>query len=326
MNLEKRGRAWRARVFVNGKSESKTFSTKAEAVAWGQLREVELVGARLPDKTVEDALIRYSNEIAPTHRGVRWEIVRCRLLARDLISKIKLTSLKAADIAEWRDRRLHGTGERPAVGPASVRRELTLLQSVIKFARCEWGWIQTDPFQGVTRPTPPPSRKRRITDDEIFRLCLALGYSEGIKPETISQRIALAFLFALETAMRSGEILGLTWGDIGDFAVRLKKTKNGDERYVPLSSKARAILTLLDKTKNSVFNINSAQRDALFRKARNNAKLENLHFHDSRAEAIWRLSKKLDVMELARVIGHRDLKSLMIYYNASPEELAAKLG
>ena len=50
------------------------------------------------------------------------------------------------------------------------------------------------------------------------------------------------------------------------------------------------------------------------------------YFHDSRAEAIWRLSKKLDVMELARVIGHRDLKSLLIYYDASADELSAKLG
>ena len=326
MNLEKRGKAWRARVFVNGKSESKTFSTKAEAVAWGQLREAELVGEQLPDKTFEEAILRYSSEVAPTHRGERWEKVRCLLLTKDPIAKIKLSSLRATDVAEWRDRRLNGTGDRPAVGPASVRRELTLMQSVIKCARCEWGWIETDPFQGVKRPTSPPSRKRRITDDEIFRLCLALGYSQGVKPETISQRIALAFLFALETAMRSGEILGLTWADVGEFAVRLKQTKNGDERYVPLSSRARAILSLLDKSEKFVFNINSAQRDALFRKARKNAQLENLHFHDSRAEAIWRLSKKLDVMELARVIGHRDLKSLMIYYNASPEELAAKLG
>lgn len=48
-------------------------------------------------------------------------------------------------------------------------------------------------------------------------------------------------------------------------------------------------------------------------------------FHDSRAEAIWRLSKKLDVMELARMIGHRDIRSLMFYYNADPGELADRL-
>ena len=56
------------------------------------------------------------------------------------------------------------------------------------------------------------------------------------------------------------------------------------------------------------------------------AECGELHFHDSRAEAIWRLSKKFDVMELARVIGHRDLRSLMIYYQVSADELADRLG
>jgi integrase len=53
--------------------------------------------------------------------------------------------------------------------------------------------------------------------------------------------------------------------------------------------------------------------------------ISTLHFHDSRHEACTRLSNKLTVLELARVIGHRDLKSLLIYYNPTPEELAAKL-
>ena len=63
----------------------------------------------------------------------------------------------------------------------------------------------------------------------------------------------------------------------------------------------------------------------MFRRARDTAMIENLHFHDSRAEAIWRLSKKLDVLELARVIGHRDIKSLLIYYQVDADELADRL-
>lgn len=74
-----------------------------------------------------------------------------------------------------------------------------------------------------------------------------------------------------------------------------------------------------------MFGLNGSQRDALFRKGRDKAGLD-FTFHDSRAEAIWRLSKKLDVMELARMIGHRDLKSLLLYYATSAAELSAKLG
>jgi integrase len=105
----------------------------------------------------------------------------------------------------------------------------------------------------------------------------------------------------------------------------LPQTKNGDERRVPLSPRARAILAALPRSDGPVFGLDAGTRDVMFRRARDAAQLANLHFHDSRAEAIWRLSKKLDVMELARVIGHRDLKSLMLYYQTDADELADRL-
>ena len=66
--------------------------------------------------------------------------------------------------------------------------------------------------------------------------------------------------------------------------------------------------------------------DALFRKARDRAMIEGLTFHDSRHEAITRLAGRLDVLELARMVGHRDLRMLMVYYNKTAAELADKLG
>ena len=63
----------------------------------------------------------------------------------------------------------------------------------------------------------------------------------------------------------------------------------------------------------------------MWRRAVQATKIPDLHFHDARAEAIWRLYKKFDVMDLARVIGHRNLSSLLLYYNASADELADRL-
>jgi integrase len=134
----------------------------------------------------------------------------------------------------------------------------------------------------------------------------------------------LAFLFAIETAMRSGEILGLSWADVHPRHVVLPKTKNGDSREVPLSPKAREILAAL-RGNEKPFDIANGTRDALFRKLVVRAGIANLTFHDSRAQAIYQLSKKLGIMDLARVIGHRDLKSLMIYYNESADALADRL-
>jgi integrase len=47
--------------------------------------------------------------------------------------------------------------------------------------------------------------------------------------------------------------------------------------------------------------------------------------HDTRHEGVSRLAKKLTMMDLAKMVGHRDPRSLMIYYEPSAEELAAKL-
>ena len=75
----------------------------------------------------------------------------------------------------------------------------------------------------------------------------------------------------------------------------------------------------------SVFCINSNSLDALFRKYRDKAGISGLHFHDTRHEAITRLAKKLNVLDLARMVGHKKLNQLMTYYNESAEELAKKL-
>lgn len=317
-SIQRRGTSWRAEIYKDGRRESNTLPTKAQAVKWALMREAELTGARLPENAVKDALRRYANEVAPKHKGAKWELARLGLIERDPIALVRLPALRPIHLAEWRERRL------TQVSGASVRREMNLLQSVFKSCRKDWGWLDSDPIKDVDRPLAPASRKRRVSQEEIDRLTLALGYDGGA-PETAQHRVALCFLFALETAMRAGEILGMQWSDVAAKSVTLPKTKNGDVRRVPMSARAREIIGLLPQDADSVFNLDPGTRDTLFRRARDSAQIENLHFHDSRAEAIWRLSKKLDVMELARVIGHRDLKSLLIYYQTDADELADRL-
>lgn len=54
--------------------------------------------------------------------------------------------------------------------------------------------------------------------------------------------------------------------------------------------------------------------------------IEDMHFHDTRHEAITRLAKKIDVLDLARMVGHKDLRQRMVYYNASASETADRIG
>lgn len=320
-SISRIGKRWRAQVFVRGVRASKIHDTKAQASAWALEQQAELAGDKLPDKTFGQALERYAAEVAPLHKGETWEVRRLTAMGRHKLASKRLAVIVGADIAAWRDERLR------SVAPASVLREMKLMRSVFESCRRDFGWLRANPMQDVTRPTAPASRKRRITDDEVERLRLAFGLGEQLAADTATQRVGLAFLLGLETAMRAGEMLGLRWGDVelDGCYVRLPRTKNGDAREVPLSPQAVAILKLLSVGDGPVFGIEEKSRDALFRKIRARAALTDLHFHDSRAEAIWRLSKKLDVLQLARVIGHRDLKSLMIYYNESASDLAKRL-
>jgi len=74
------------------------------------------------------------------------------------------------------------------------------------------------------------------------------------------------------------------------------------------------------------FTLSSAVLDVLFRKARDRLMIEDLHFHDSRAEALTRLSRKVDVMTLAKISGHKDVRILVnAYYRETAEQIAARL-
>lgn len=313
---------WRAQVSIGGRRESKVLPTRKAAAAWALAREAELGGRRLPDQSLKSALERYAREVSPTHRGEHWEVVRLLAFTREPIAMRRLAGLTAADLSQWRDERLARRK------PATVLREMNLLHGVFECCRRDWGWLRENPLRDVRRPAQPRGRARRVSDAEVDAVARAFGVHDALRGETATQRVGLAFLLALETAMRSGEMLGLRAEDVRldrRFVV-LTQTKNGDRREVPLSSRAVAILRALPEVPagQPVFALDAGVRDALWRRYRP-AHLGDLHFHDTRSEAIWRLSKKLDVLQLARVIGHRDPRSLLIYYRESAADMARLL-
>lgn len=324
----KRGTTWRAEIAKKGTRLSATFETKAAAVAWATEKEAELgrggpVASIANGKTFADAVRRYETDVSPTKKGERWEKLRLAVFLKLDWAGERIGRITSDQIGQWRDARVK------TVKTSTVNRELNLMSAVFERARREWKWLAVNPVRDVERPTNPRPRDRRISQVEEGKMLKQLGYERGQVPATIQQHLAAAFLFALETGMRQGEIVRLTWDRVflKDRYVRLEDTKNGDARNVPLSSAAVQLLKLQPRSSREprCFPIESASADTLWRKARNKAKIKDLKFHDSRHEAITRLAKKLDVLELARTIGHRNPRSLMIYYNATATELASRL-
>lgn len=333
-SIAKVSTGWRVQIAVQGVRESRTFSTKSEASAWAVHRESEVRTEKATGvqrgRTVDDAFRRYEKEVSAHKRGHEKEAIRLAAIGRMEVDGVPLKDWKLADVTpevlgKWRDHRL--TVDK--VLGSSVNRDLNLLSHVFGSAVREWKWLAKSPTTDVRRPEDPPPRDRLYTQDEIDRLCAALGIDQAqAEPvETVSQRVGLAFLFAIETAMRAGEICGLMPAHVSGRVATLPQTKNGTKRAVPLSTRAAELLKLLPEPEDggTVFGVTSKSLDALFRKAKTRAMIEDATFHDTRHLAITRLAKKLNVLDLARMVGHRDLKQLQVYYNETAEDMAARL-
>lgn len=136
---------------------------------------------------------------------------------------------------------------------------------------------------------------------------------------------------ALETAMRRSELVRLRWEhiDLNRQIARLPDTKNGEARTVPLSSIAVRVLRALPRSLHGqVFPglTGEAVKRAYIRAVRRGG-IADLRFHDLRHEAITRLFEKgLNIMEVASITGHRDLRMLRRYTYLKAEDLAMKLG
>lgn len=309
---------------INYKRFNKTFKTKQEGNAWALTLESDLSSGKklIPNKTFGELLQNYYEKVSVNKKGERWERIRIAKLQLDPIASIPLASLSKPHFADWRDRRLK------EVSNLSVLREWALLSHALQIAVTEWEWLTENPMLGLKKPVTPPPRDRLITDDEITQISHALNYSPDVKPALVTSRVGAAFLFAIETALRAQEIAHLTWADINGRTLKVKASKTiTGVREVPLSSEAQRILDqcrgIDDKL---VFKISTSQIDSLFRKAKGQCLIDDLHFHDTRHLAITRLATKLNILELARMVGHKDLRMLQVYFNASADSLADKLG
>ncbi|MCW4629586.1 MULTISPECIES: tyrosine-type recombinase/integrase [Marinomonas] len=100
----------------------------------------------------------------------------------------------------------------------------------------------------------------KLRSGEFEQPMIATQYNIDVPPESKSERIGAAIVFAIETAMRAGEICGITWEDVNleRRTVYLPKTNNGNPRTVPLSTAAVKVLeklkTLVD-CKLKAFNL-----------------------------------------------------------------------
>ncbi len=141
-------------------------------------------------------------------------------------------------------------------------------------------------------------------------------------------------ILAVETGMRRGEICRIILHDINldKSVLRIPDSKNGNPRTIPLSDQAKSTLTAiinLNDPPHASMPVVEIMPDSItqaFNRACKRAGIENLRFHDLRHEATSRFFEKgLNVMEVASITGHQDLRMLRRYTHIRAETLVDRL-
>jgi len=325
-SFRKRGAyQWQAQVRKKGQPlQTKTFETRALAAQWARSIEVEMdkgvfiSRAEAESTTLKELLERYLDEVTPLKKGAVSETNRLRAIMRLPLAQRFVAGIRGMDIARFRDERLQ------KVTPSTVKRDLVLLGHAFEVARKEWGIYVHNPVRDIKLPSENRPRDRRLQAGEEARLLTACEQARNPWLLPVVQ-------LALETAMRQGELIRLRWEhiDLNRRTAHLPDTKNGESRTVPLSTTAIRVLRILPRSLHGQAfpGVTTEAIKRAYIRAVRRAGIENLRFHDLRHEATTRLFEKgLNIMEVASITGHKDLRMLRRYTHLKAEDLAKKLG
>ena len=323
--IRKRKNKWQVQVRRQDlpKPISRSFHSKKDAEAW--TREYERLADRgelpcdrsaLERITLGELVVRYRDSVTIKKRGAQTETIVLSAFLRHPICKQKLSVLQPSHFASYVKERLE------VVASATVRRQLNPIHNMFEIAKDEWGIpIRQNPLDKVRLKVVDQKRERRLKDGEYNKI---IHEASKCRNSSVIPIIKLA----VETGMRRGEILSIKTNhiDTNKRTLLIPESKNGHSRCIPLSNAAMAILDSVRPSEGVFFPISANAFRLAWERAKKRAKIEDLHFHDLRHEAISRFFEiGLTVPEVAMISGHRDASMLLRYAHAQTMLVHQKL-
>lgn len=244
--IRRRGRRYEVQVRRKGHSPvSRSFSRLSDAREWARTMETRADrGDLAPDRsalrsiTLADLIKRYRDEVLPDKKGGEFETIMLNAFLRHRICRKTLDILTPADFAAWRDERTSRAKTNRPITLKSAKRILSPIQRLIQVAMDEWEIpLRENPVARLNLNVKDNRRERRLREGELARIVEAAESNRN-------PYILPIVLFALETAMRRGEILAMCWQhvDLKRLSVAIPESKNGYSRMIPLTDRAKAIL------------------------------------------------------------------------------------
>ena len=194
-----------------------------------------------------------------------------------------------------------------------------MIRTVVYTAINDWGIKANSPFNSYTIKREPDYRQRRISDDELAKLMSTVCGNPYLKP---------LITLALETSMRLGELLQLTWHkiDMDKGLAELPRTKNGHGRIVPLTPKAIETLQQIEGEGAEVFPVKPDTLKQSWRRLVKRAGINDLRFHDLRHEGDFTAIRDgFDDTRGGSVSGHRTASMLARYAHPDPVKVREKM-
>ena len=322
-------KAWGFTVQVDGKQKriykAEWTRDDAQTALAALLLQVEQLPKTRSTLTLTDAGERYL--AAKTRKR---SLAEDRRILEHLKSafgaNMPLVDITAARISEYKARRLAASsvrrkdadGNGTPLSAASINRPLAVLRHLLRLAHEEWELLPAVPK--IKLEKEPQGRVRWLTADEEGRLIEACAKSQN-------RALAAIVAVALETGLRRGELLGLTWDrvDLSRGVIRLEVTKSGRRREVPMRQVVYNVLASLPGPREGRVWPAGDIRTA-FENAVTEAKLDDFHFHDCRHHfASWFMMRGGSLLALKEILGHATLAMTMRYAHLAPEHLRSEV-
>jgi integrase len=281
-------------------------------------------------------LERYEHQCASKKKS--WDREKSILNGiKAMLGKRFVREVEGCDVQRWYS---DLTAEK-GLSPGTAVRHFNVMHHMMEKAATLWSketGIDRNPADQVEVKRPDDQRDRYLSAEEMLRLKGAIDKKMIRKTGTAINetffRLRLIVLIALTTGMRIAEIFGLKWVDVffneGLIAVR-SKLKAGKMRYVPMAPELAGEFKQFRSTvgEERIFPPEPGAKrqrqrvDKSFETILTMANIEDFRFHDLRHTfASWYMMNGGDLYELAKILGHSNIKMTERYAKLGRNHIA----
>lgn len=298
--LERRSGIWQLCWTAAGRKHTRSCRTRdrQEAERFAEKFVDELARPQQPPQpTVASVLDAYLYERRDriSYRQMTGEAKR----VKELMGWIDISAMRSAHCTAYARKRSSA-----GVGPGSIRNELMLLRTALRWAQ---GELLVGQIPKVPLPSSPPPRDRWLTRGEADRLIEAAR----------APHIKLFIQLALGTSARTGAILELRWVDVDleRSVISFGHRSGGKKRsVVPIGDRLREALATARMAAQTPYVIEFGGSPVKRIKNGFNAALKRSGIahctpHDLRRTAgSWMLQAGVPIMVVSRMLGHSTVR------------------